>query len=223
MDKNELQNIEAIQSEIAAMKARLSALEEKLSEMLAAEEDPGYDEPIDIMLDDDLVVPAAAVAADSAGAPAPEPEPEPVAEPEPVPEVQPEPEPEPAPEVVAEPEPVVEPKPVAEPEPPGEKAKPAVKTIADAAAPKGYSWQTDRPGAPVSNVLSAIGLNDRLLFINTLFHEDPVAFRKAVDDFNAMSSFREAEAYVAAQFPDWNLSSEPVYRLMMAVRRRISD
>ena len=32
----------------------------------------------------------------------------------------------------------------------------------------------------------------------------------------------EAEEYVSAHFPQWDLSSEVVYRFMMAVRRKLS-
>lgn len=83
------------------------------------------------------------------------------------------------------------------------------------------AWKTAIPGAPVKNVISAISLNDRVLFINTLFKEDPMAFQDAISAFNSMSSFAEAEAYVQEKHPDWNLNSDLVYRLMMAVRRKL--
>jgi hypothetical protein len=36
-----------------------------------------------------------------------------------------------------------------------------------------------------------------------------------------MDNFGQAVEYVQTTFPDWDLSSEVVYRLMMAVRRRL--
>ena len=84
----------------------------------------------------------------------------------------------------------------------------------------GYRWETDLPGSQVKNVISAVSLNDRVLFINTLFKEDPLLFQHTIAEFNAMSSFEEAVEYVKQNYPDWNLSSEVVYRLMMAVRRK---
>lgn len=84
------------------------------------------------------------------------------------------------------------------------------------------AWRTDRAGSPVKNVISAISLNDRVLLINVLFKEDPMLFQDTISAFNAMSSFEEAVSYVKEHFPEWNLNSDPVYRLMMAVRRRFS-
>lgn len=83
------------------------------------------------------------------------------------------------------------------------------------------AWKTDRAGTSVKNVISAISLNDRVLLINVLFKEDPMLFQETISAFNSMSSFDEAVAYVNEKFPDWDLNSEPVYRLMMAVRRKL--
>jgi hypothetical protein len=83
------------------------------------------------------------------------------------------------------------------------------------------AWRTDRPGYPVKNIISAISLNDRLLLINALFKEDPVLFQDTIAKFNGMASLQEAIEYIEANFNDWNLNSEPVYRLMMAVRRKL--
>jgi len=77
------------------------------------------------------------------------------------------------------------------------------------------------PGSPVSNIISAISLNDRVLFINTLFGEDPMKFRNTIDTLNAMGSIGEAIGYVLDEFPQWNLDSDVVYRFMMAVRRKL--
>ena len=142
---------------------------------------------------------------------------------EPVVEVEPEPEPE-----VVEVEPEPEPEPVEEaPEAPSEEPVDlsidmealGAKTVPDA---KNYQWMIDLPGSPVANVISAISLNDRVLFINTLFKEDPSLFQQTIAAFNGMESIGEAISYVIANFPDWNLNSEVVYRLMMAVRRKLS-
>ncbi|MBP5488365.1 MAG: hypothetical protein J6X77_02220 [Bacteroidales bacterium] len=92
------------------------------------------------------------------------------------------------------------------------------KTVPDA---KNYQWMIDMPGGPVANVISAISLNDRVLFINTLFKEDPALFQNTITELNKMESISEAVSYVIANFPDWNLNSEVVYRLMMAVRRKL--
>jgi hypothetical protein len=84
------------------------------------------------------------------------------------------------------------------------------------------AWRTDRPGMPVKNIISAISLNDRVLLINVLFGEDPMLFQETIAKFNSMGSLSEALAFIAENHPDWDMNSEPVYRLMMAVRRKLS-
>lgn len=88
--------------------------------------------------------------------------------------------------------------------------------------PVRFAWRTDRPGSPVRNILSAISLNDRMLFIRTLFDDDPALFQKTISVFNSLSSLAEAEAYIRSHFPKWDMSSDTVYRFMMAARRRFS-
>jgi hypothetical protein len=147
-------------------------------------------------------------------------EPEVVAESETVPE----------PEVVAEPDAEVEPETenVSEPvkipvfgqeQDQDQKQKPAPVPVIDAMTAK-QPWRTDMPGSPVRDIRSAISLNDRILFINYLFGEDPMAFQQMLTQLNAMGSFDEAAAHVIAAHPEWDLESDTVYRFMMALRRR---
>ena len=155
-------------------------------------------------------------------------EPEPVeCEPEPEPESELEPESEPEPEVPA----VVEeeeddddlpgvfdqPLPVYAAAQASPKVKPSVaEVMADA-----HPWRTDMPGTPVKDVRSAISLNDRIIFINHLFDEDPMAFQNVITQINTMTSLDQVEEYLRNGFPSWDFSSELVYRFMMAVRRRV--
>ena len=148
----------------------------------------------------------------------PEPAPEPAPEPEPVPEPEPEPMPEPVPE--PEPAPAPEPAPIPAPEPEEEMPEPGPAIIDQVTRKR--AWEIDMPGAPVGNILSAISLNDRLLFINTLFKKDPVLFQDTIRVFNGMDSLATAEDYIRQSFPEWNLESDTVYRFMMAVRRKLS-
>ena len=155
------------------------------------------------------------------------------------------------PEPVEEPAPVEEPVPAEEPEPvdvmddipqepidlsisdidipeeePVETTKPILDTakadtaVMDVLAER-QAWRIDRPGSAVKNVISAISLNDRVLLINVLFGEDPMLFQDTISAFNGMQTLDEATAYIKANFPDWDMDSEPVYRLMMAVRRKL--
>ncbi len=96
----------------------------------------------------------------------------------------------------------------------------AVKSVNDRSVTP-HAWRTGLPGSPVRNILSAISLNDRVLFINTLFQEDPALFQSTIAQFNEMQTLDEAEAYIETHFPGWNLDSDIAFRFMMAVRRKL--
>lgn len=83
------------------------------------------------------------------------------------------------------------------------------------------AWKTDMPGTPVKNVLSAISLNDRILFVKTLFGEDAALFQQTIQLFNTYTTLDEAESYVRTNFRNWDMNSDVVYRFMMAARRKL--
>lgn len=102
------------------------------------------------------------------------------------------------------------------------RTSPARKSVAVIDAMTGrQSWRTDMPGTSVNDIRSAIALNDRLLFINYLFNEDPMAFQEAVVKINSMTNLDQVIDFVESSYPEWDLESEVVYRFMMAVRRRV--
>ena len=112
---------------------------------------------------------------------------------------------------------------VAEPVPVtvAEKAESVAKlTVNDAMAAQ-QAWRKDMPGSQVRDIRSAISLNDRIIFINYLFREDPMAFQESLTKINQMESLDQVVEYVCADFPEWDLNSEVVYRFMMAVRRKV--
>ena len=96
------------------------------------------------------------------------------------------------------------------------KSAPIIDTMTDKQA-----WRTDMPGSPVKDVRSAISLNDRILFINKLFDEDPMAFQEAIGKVNSFETFAQVVEYIITEHSDWNLESDTVYRFMMAVRRKV--
>lgn len=140
------------------------------------------------------------------------------------------PEPVPEPTLDIEPEIVIAPAPESETTQKTEPAPRPKASILDSQKPETavmdvmaekQAWRTDRPGSQVKNVISAISLNDRVLLINVLFREDPILFQSTISAFNCMTNLDEAISYIQTNFPDWDLNSEPVYRLMMAVRRKL--
>lgn len=203
MEKEKLNEIEA---RIEGLQNQMDELRVLLEDLKNESASDTFSEPVDIMLDEPE---------EAETTPEPEMEPAPVAEPEPAEEsgVESQPEPEPAEEsgVESQPEPesAEEPEPVREPEP-----KPVPAAL-------DYQWAKDIPGGPVSNIISGISLNDRVLLINTLFKEDPILFQQTIAAFNGMAALSEAVEYVRTNFPGWNLGSDIVYRLMMAVRRKL--
>ena len=239
MENKERQILSEIMDMMASLRSQMEALDAKIVELQQSVTQDDEDmTPIDLDIDDMMteVLPEPEPEVDDLPDDdlpfddLPEPEEavaEPVAEPEDVAEPVMEPEVEPEPPVESEPEvePVMEPDTIMEPV-----AEPAVEAVMDAVEPKvavidsmtdRQAWRTDMPGSPVRDIRSTISLNDRILFINSLFAQDPMAFQETLTRINQMESLDEVVAYVVAERPDWNLESETVYRFMMAVRRKI--
>lgn len=108
----------------------------------------------------------------------------------------------------------------------------AVKTVNDANSSRVHktigeshtgtrAWLNDMPGPEVKDIRSAISLNDRVMFISSLFREDSMLFQDVVSRINAQTSIDKVVSYLEETFPEWNMDSELVYRFMMAVRRKI--
>lgn len=218
---------------VSSISKELALIETKMSEYQSLyESDEDRIESLDLEDDYFLNITTAISSPATIERPQPEPEPEPVGEPqlepepaaEPIAVPEPEPAAEPAAEPTAEPEPVAEP--IAVPEPkqkPKPKPQPEAEqstAIVDKLAAK-QRWRTDMPGSPVKDIRSAIALNDRVLFINTLFDKDPVRFQADLTAINGMDTLAQAIDYFQEHHPEWNFDSDTVYRFMMAVRRRV--
>jgi len=251
MENREQQILSEIKAMMASVRSQLELLDAKMAELQQAVgqedeemvpidlelDDIQYDAPAEMPVDEPVEIPVEDSAEDESDDDLPfydlpaEPVEEPVEETveEPVEETVEEPVEEVVEEVAEEPvvqddddlpifaEP--EPEPVAVPEEPvvDQKTRPAViDSMIDRQA-----WRTDMPGTQVKDIRSAISLNDRILFINMLFNQDPMAFQETLTKINQMTTLDEAVSYIVAERPDWDLGSETVYRFMMAVRRKI--
>ena len=84
-----------------------------------------------------------------------------------------------------------------------------------------YPWQLAAPGASVKNIRSGISLQDRAVFIGTLFREDYALYDQTIGTLNTMESLDEAVNYLVEAFPDWNLKADIVYNFMMAIRKKL--
>lgn len=215
-----------IRCEIENLKAKVAVLEQRLSDIENAEKATEVEEAGDMEISVEDIIDLEeyseepvkeSVVEDLPLETIAEPEPEPVKEPEPEPIKEP------------EPEPVEEraftdlfggPAEVDNSVNARHSAKVA-KTLSDAYG-RSEAWRTDMPGSPVKNVLSAISLNDRLLFIRSLYSDNAGAFSQDVQMINAGTSFEGVVDKLKAAHPDWNYDGEAVYRLMMAIRRKLS-
>lgn len=178
-----------------------------------------------------------------------EPEAEPETEPEAEPETEDLPEAVPGQEIQAEPETEAEPEQVAGPAPAdlpeedgfslfggmAEEEEPKAKKTKATSEHRQYSghkviadqkygneaWRKDMPGPEVKDVRSAISLNDRVMFISTLFRDDSMLFQDVINKINALTTLEKAVQYLKENFPEWDMDSELVYRFMMSVRRKI--
>lgn len=83
------------------------------------------------------------------------------------------------------------------------------------------AWRKDMPGPEVKDIRSAISLNDRVMFISTLFRDDSMLFQDVINRINALTTLEKAVQYLKENFPEWDMDSELVYRFMMSVRRKI--
>ena len=230
MENREQQILSEIKDMMGTIRTQLELLDAKMAELQQCVDPEDFNNnPIELDIDDieAAVQPDADVVEDDLpfdDMPEPEPEPTPEPEPEPVPEPEPEPESEPEPDKVEEdddddlPGIFDQPVPVYEAAQTSPKVKP---TVAEVMVAEMQAWRTDRPGTPVKDVRSAISLNDRIIFINYLFNEDPLAFQNAITQINTMATLDQVVEYVREQFPSWDMGSELVYRFMMAVRRRV--
>jgi hypothetical protein len=72
---------------------------------------------------------------------------------------------------------------------------------------------------PVSDILSAIGLNDRFTFIRELFENNTSAFENTIKMMNEVRNYDEACVYLNRNFT-WDMESEVVKQLLEIVRRK---
>ena len=241
MENRQQQILSEIKEMMSSIRKQLELLDAKMAEFQYEVDPQEFTvDSIDLSLDDYPVVEQApevvVQVSEVDDLPVAQPDFEPVAEPVAEPAAEPVDEPILEPEEIVE-EPVLEP--VVEPDPvevvPVEEVVTELEMVFEAAQTLAaekpvvldamttkQAWRTDMPGAAVRDIRSAISLNDRVLFINRLFDEDPVIFQETLTKLNQMETLDEAVDYLAANRPQWNFESEIVYRFMMALRRKIS-
>ena len=209
MENNRTEFLQELEAELASLKEKVRAFEDKLEAFRQLPQEETVEESdftdMEIGVSD---LPEQVVETEPVGKPDQKPATKPALEPvaEPVAESASEPVAEP----VAEPVEVVE--------EPLEESKPVPVQHPET---ERLPWRLDKPGMSVKNLRSGISLYDRALFIGTLFKEDYALYDKTISELNALSSLDEAVDYLLERFPDWNLKSDIVYNFMMAVRKKL--
>jgi hypothetical protein len=78
---------------------------------------------------------------------------------------------------------------------------------------------------PIKNLASAIGINDKFLFIETLFLGDEKAFEESIKTINAFKIFQEAQFWIKQELRiknNWDEASPIVHQFDQLVKRRFS-
>ncbi|MFC2112150.1 hypothetical protein ACFLTA_02695 [Bacteroidota bacterium] len=129
--------------------------------------------------------------------------------------------------VATEPEIVVPEKPVktespvknSEPATLGDKFKGEQKFINESLADKKQDLGSKIHSTPISNIGSALGVNDRFKLINDLFNGDKDSFQKTIGILDGAPNFNEAFSYISSSF-DWDMEGDSVQLLLELVRRK---
>ena len=71
--------------------------------------------------------------------------------------------------------------------------------------------------APLTSIVSGIGINDKFLFIRELFNGDNTLYNNAIQRLDTASSLTEAMDFICQQ---WDVKNETVQKLIHLVHRR---
>ncbi|MBQ1885864.1 MAG: hypothetical protein II157_01535 [Bacteroidales bacterium] len=86
-----------------------------------------------------------------------------------------------------------------------------------------YDWEYDYPAEYVENLMESMGINDKLEFVRELFNSDPMMFDSQMKEIDTMPNFKAIVQFFRQAHPEWDESSETVYRFYMHVRRKFRN
>jgi hypothetical protein len=73
--------------------------------------------------------------------------------------------------------------------------------------------------SPINDIFTAIGINEKFLFIKELFSNNAELYQRTIEQLNLASDFNEAIEYIDKNFT-WNFESTTVHNLLELIRRR---
>lgn len=86
-----------------------------------------------------------------------------------------------------------------------------------------YDWEYDYPQESVDNLLDSMGINDKLEFVRELFNSDPMMFDSQMKEVETMPNFKAIVQFFRQAHPEWDQSSDTVYRFYMHIRRKFRN
>ena len=72
---------------------------------------------------------------------------------------------------------------------------------------------------PIKDLFTAIGLNDKFLYIRELFNNDSDSYTRTIEAINRLNGFNEAVKYIDSSFK-WDFEKHEVQKFLELVRRR---
>jgi hypothetical protein len=73
---------------------------------------------------------------------------------------------------------------------------------------------------PILDIGTAIGVNDKFIFIKELFNNDPDIYKNTIEVLNNATNFNEAYNYLIGNY-DWDMDSPLVQILLDLIRRKL--
>jgi phage tail tube protein FII len=75
---------------------------------------------------------------------------------------------------------------------------------------------------PLKDISTAIGLNEKFLFIKELFNNNAALYQNTIEKLNNFANFNEAIQYIDEYF-EWDFEGEQVQKLLELVHRRYTS
>lgn len=95
----------------------------------------------------------------------------------------------------------------------------AQASVQQVASPSKSDVGTKLAKKPITNISSAIGINERFQFIKELFKNDVTLYNGTIATLNALDNFDTAMKHISTNF-DWDMEQTTVQRFVSIVERR---
>ncbi|MEG1644603.1 MAG: hypothetical protein RR279_02040 [Alistipes sp.] len=104
----------------------------------------------------------------------------------------------------------------------GEVINQAVQTLGETLQPKQELPTEDTNSQPITDLRSALGINDKFLLIKELFEDDQVAFEETITQLNQFEDLDDCLIYIAENFA-WNSNSDGAKLLIELLERKLTQ